>query len=213
MKTIPAIFLTILLCFSVSFGAFSRDISALNAENIIVIEVEIPMPSGTAMTGRIAILTRPDIAPNHVTRIKTLAREKFYDGVIFHRVIANFMAQTGDPTGTGGGGSKLPDLDAEFSRTPHMRGTLSMARQGARPTDPDDVIKKAENSANSQFFICLTRRADLDQNYTVWGRVIAGMNYVDMIPKGEPPMRPAIMKSMRVASDMENWAILAKDFK
>ncbi|NNC72473.1 MAG: peptidylprolyl isomerase [Sphingomonadaceae bacterium] len=139
--------------------------------------------------GRVAIRLRPDVAPNHAQRIKTLARQGFYNGIVFHRVIEGFMAQTGDPTGTGEGGSQLPDLNAEFSRLPHVRGTVSMARA----TDP--------NSANSQFFIMFQPRFQLDSNYTAFGRVIDGMEYVDAIPRGEPPARPARIIRASVAAD------------
>ena len=128
--------------------------------------------------GDVVIKLRPDLAPGHVARIKELAGEGFYDGVVFHRVIAGFMAQGGDPSGTGGGGSDKPDLKAEFSREPHVRGTASMARTN----DP--------NSANSQFFICLADCGFLDGQYTVWGEVVEGMEHVDALPKGEPPRAP-----------------------
>ena len=139
--------------------------------------------------GRVAIRLRPDVAPNHVERIKTLARQGFYNGIIFHRVIDGFMAQTGDPTGTGQSGSQLPDLNAEFSRIPHVRGTVSMARAN----EP--------NSANSQFFIMFMPRFALDTNYTAFGRVISGMEYVDIIPRGEPPATPARIIRASIASD------------
>ncbi len=139
--------------------------------------------------GRVAIRLRPDVAPNHVERIKTLARQGFYNGIIFHRVIEGFMAQTGDPTGTGEGGSSLADLNAEFSRLPHVRGTVSMARA----TDP--------NSANSQFFIMFQPRFQLDSNYSAFGRVISGMEYVDAIPRGEPPANPARIIRASIAAD------------
>ncbi len=129
--------------------------------------------------GRVTIQLYPEIAPNHVERIKTLARQGFYDGIIFHRVIEGFMAQTGDPTGTGTGGSDLPDVAAEFNKFPHLRGTVSMARA----QDP--------NSANSQFFIVFYPRFSLDNSYTNFGRVISGMQYVDVVPRGEPPASPA----------------------
>ena len=128
--------------------------------------------------GDVVIKLRPDLAPGHVARIRELAQEGFYDGVAFHRVIDGFMAQGGDPTGTGGGGSKKPDLQAEFSREPHVRGTASMART----SDP--------NSANSQFFICFDDCGFLDGQYTVWGQVVEGMEHVDALPKGEPPRAP-----------------------
>ncbi|WCL52864.1 peptidylprolyl isomerase [Gimibacter soli] len=140
--------------------------------------------------GRVVIATRPDLAPNHVTRIKELVRQGFYDGTVFHRVIAGFMAQGGDPTGTGMGGSgeKIP---AEFSGAPHLRGTVSMARA----TEPD--------SADSQFFICFTRVAHLDHQYTVWGRVVSGMEFVDQIAVGEPPRNPSKIVKMQVAADVK----------
>jgi len=128
--------------------------------------------------GDVLIRLRPDLAPDHVNRIRELAEEGFYDGVAFHRVIDGFMAQGGDPTGTGGGGSPKPNLRAEFSREPHVRGTASMARTN----DPD--------SANSQFFICLDDCGFLDGQYTVWGEVVEGMEHVDALPKGEPPRTP-----------------------
>lgn len=129
--------------------------------------------------GRVSIQLYPEIAPNHVERIKTLTRQGFYNGIIFHRVIEGFMAQTGDPTGTGTGGSDLPDVAAEFNKFPHLRGSLSMARA----QDP--------NSANSQFFIVFYPRFSLDNSYTNFGRVFSGMEYVDVIPRGEPPTAPA----------------------
>ncbi|MBB3982119.1 peptidylprolyl isomerase [Sphingobium fontiphilum] len=128
--------------------------------------------------GDVVIKLRPDLAPGHVERITTLAKDGFYDGVVFHRVIPGFMAQGGDPTGTGMGGSKLPDIKAEFSREPHVRGVCSMARA----TNP--------NSANSQFFICFDDATFLDGQYTVWGEVTSGMEHVDALPKGEPPRTP-----------------------
>ncbi len=128
--------------------------------------------------GRVLIRLMPAWAPNHVERIKTLTKEGFYNGIIFHRVIDGFMAQTGDPTGTGGGGSKLPDLKAEFNYMPHVRGSVSMAR-----TDQPD-------SANSQFFIVFYPRFALDHRYTNFGRVISGMDVVDSIQRGEPPANP-----------------------
>jgi peptidylprolyl isomerase len=128
--------------------------------------------------GDVVIKLRPDLAPGHVERIKSLTESGFYDGVTFHRVIPGFMAQGGDPTGRGTGGSDLPDLKAEFSREPHVRGTCSMART------PDP------NSANSQFFICFDDAGFLDGQYTVWGEVESGMEHVDALPKGEPPASP-----------------------
>jgi len=140
--------------------------------------------------GQVAISLRPDLAPNHVARIKTLAREKFYDGVVFHRVIDGFMAQTGDPTGTGRGGSKYPDLRQEFSAEPHVRGICSMARA------------QSPDSANSQFFICLADSRFLDRQYTIWGKVIEGMENVDKIKRGEPVRDPDRMVTVRVAADV-----------
>ena len=128
--------------------------------------------------GDVVIRLRPDLAPQHVARIKELTEEGFYDGVVFHRVIPDFMAQGGDPTGSGMGGSDKPDLPAEFSREPHARGVASMARS------------QNPNSANSQFFICFDDCGFLDGQYTVWGEVIEGMEYVDALPKGEPPREP-----------------------
>jgi len=128
--------------------------------------------------GEVVIKLRPDLAPNHVQRITELANSGFYDNVAFHRVIPGFMAQGGDPTGTGTSGSALPDLKAEFSRAPHVRGTASMAR------------KPHPDSANSQFFICFDDAGFLDGQYTVWGEVESGMEHVDALPKGEPPSEP-----------------------
>jgi cyclophilin family peptidyl-prolyl cis-trans isomerase len=139
--------------------------------------------------GRVTLRLMPQWAPNHVERIKTLVRQGFYNGIIFHRVIDGFMAQTGDPTGTGAGGSQLPDLKAEFNDVPHLRGTLSMAR-----TDQPD-------SANSQFFIVFYPRFALDRKYTVFGRVIAGMDAVDRIARGEPPEKPTRIVQASLASD------------
>jgi cyclophilin family peptidyl-prolyl cis-trans isomerase len=123
-------------------------------------------------TGAVTIALRPDLAPHHVARIKELSNSGFYDGVAFHRVIPGFMAQTGDPTGTGSGGSKLPDLKAEFSAERHLRGTCSMARTAS------------PNSANSQFFICFDAAPWLDRQYTVWGQVTDGMEHIDAIKQG-----------------------------
>jgi peptidylprolyl isomerase len=125
-------------------------------------------------SGRVVIKLRPDLAPNHVARVKTLAHQKFYDGTPFHRVIEGFMAQGGDPTGTGEGGSDLPDLKAEFTNMPFVRGVIGAARSD----DPD--------SANSQFFIMLGANHDLDGGYTAWGEVVSGMEFVDKIKRGDP---------------------------
>jgi peptidylprolyl isomerase len=139
--------------------------------------------------GRVVIELRPDLAPKHVARIKELTREGFYDGITFHRVIPGFMAQSGDPTGTGRGGSDKPDLPAEFSEEPFQRGTLGMART----SDP--------NSANSQFFINFAPTPHLNGQYTVWGQVVEGMEYVDQIAQGEPPADPDRIVKMQVAAD------------
>ncbi len=128
--------------------------------------------------GPVVIQMRPDLAPNHVAHIKKLVGEKFYDGIVFHRVIEGFMAQSGCPHGTGTGGSNYPNLKAEFNAEPHVRGTCSMARA----QNPD--------SANSQFFICFTEARFLDKQYTVWGKVISGMENVDKIKRGEPVKDP-----------------------
>jgi peptidylprolyl isomerase len=128
--------------------------------------------------GDVVIRLRPDLAPGHVERIRELAEEGFYDGIVFHRVIPGFMAQGGDPTGTGMSGSSKPNLKAEFSDTPHVRGVASMARSSS------------PNSANSQFFIVFDDARFLDGQYTVWGEVVEGMEHVDALPKGEPPRAP-----------------------
>ncbi len=138
---------------------------------------------------RVGIRLMPAWAPNHVERIKTLARQGFYDGVIFHRVIEGFMAQTGDPTGTGQGGSELPDLAEEFNPMPHIRGSLSMARAAS------------EDSANSQFFIVFYPRFSLDKKYTNFGRVISNMAAVDAINRGEPPANPTRILQASLASE------------
>jgi peptidylprolyl isomerase len=153
---------------------------AADPENTLILTLD---------TGTVTIELRPDLAPGHVERIKELAREGFYDGVVFHRVIPGFMAQGGDPSGTGMGGSKKPDLKAEFSREPHVRGVCSMARTN----NP--------NSANSQFFICFDDATFLDGQYTVWGVVTDGMDAVDALPKGEPPRQPGKIVSAKVAAD------------
>ena len=137
--------------------------------------------------GDVVIKLRPDVAPGHVQRIAGLARDGFYDGVVFHRVIPGFMAQGGDPTGRGSGGSDLPDLKAEFNGEPHVRGTCSMARTN----NPD--------SANRQFFICFDDARFLDKQYTVWGQVESGMDYVDALPVGEPPANPGKILKATVA--------------
>ncbi|MFM9860815.1 peptidylprolyl isomerase [Pseudoxanthobacter sp. M-2] len=152
---------------------------AADLENTLVMETT---------HGRVVIKLRPDLAPNHVARIKELAREGFYDGIVFHRVIDGFMAQTGDPTGTGMGGSGKK-LKAEFSREAHVRGTCSMARA------------QSPDSADSQFFICFAPSRFLDGQYTVWGEVTEGMEFVDKIKRGEPVREPDKIVSMKVAAD------------
>jgi peptidylprolyl isomerase len=152
----------------------------MDAENTLIMTLE---------SGPVTIKLRPDLAPGHVERIKELAREGFYDGVVFHRVIPGFMAQGGDPTGTGSGGSSKPNLTAEFSKEPHVRGVCSMARTNQ------------PNTANSQFFICFDDSKFLDGQYTVWGEVTEGMDLVDGLPKGEPPRAPGKIVSMKVAAD------------
>lgn len=146
--------------------------------------------------GPVRILLRPDKAPNHVARIKQLTRAGFYDGVIFHRVIEGFMAQTGDPLGTGQGGSPLPDLKAEFNDLPHLRGALSMARAD----NPD--------SANSQFFIVFQPVLRLDNKYTVLGRLISGMNFVDAVERGEPPANPSKIVKAWIEADGPSAALI-----
>ncbi len=141
--------------------------------------------------GQVVIKLRPDLAPKHVERIKTLAREGFYDGIVFHRVIDGFMAQVGCPHGTGTGGSKHPNLKQEFNAEPHVRGICSMARS----QNPD--------SANSQFFIVFDDAGFLDRQYTVWGQVIEGMDNVDKIKRGEPVQNPDKITSMKVAADVK----------
>ena len=150
-------------------------------ENTLVIETT---------KGKVVIAMRPDLAPNHVAHIKKLAREGFYDGIVFHRVIDGFMAQTGDPTGTGTGSSKYPNLKQEFSAEPHVRGVASMARA----QNPD--------SANSQFFIVFNDARFLDRQYTVLVKVIEGMENVDLIKRGEPVRDPDSMVTVKVAADI-----------
>jgi peptidylprolyl isomerase len=154
---------------------------APDLENVLVLDL--------STGGRVTIQMYPTDAPAHVERIKTLTRQGFYNGIVFHRVIDGFMAQTGDPTGTGQGGSELPDLKAEFNRIPHLRGTVSMARTN----EPD--------TANSQFFICFQPRFNLDNKYTVFGRVTSGMQFVDAIERGEPPLNPSKVLQASIAAD------------
>ena len=186
MKKILSILISLTLFFSIMTKANAERNKAQNLENILYIDLEY---------GRVIIELLPEVAPEHVGRIKSLARQKFYDGIVFHRVIEGFMAQTGDPTGSGMGGSKLPDIRAEFSDEPHIRGAVSMARASS------------PNSANSQFFIVTKDSRFLDNQYTVWGRVIEGMEHVDKIKKGAPGSgsvtNPDMMVHVRVAADVE----------
>jgi cyclophilin family peptidyl-prolyl cis-trans isomerase len=177
------LFLTLLGGFVIAMTANPGAASALDPENALLIELD---------GGPVIVEMLPDAAPQHVARIKELAREGFYDGIVFHRVIDGFMAQTGDPTGTGTGGSSKPDLPAEFSNEPFERGTLGMART------------QNPNSANSQFFITFGPTPHLNGQYTVWGRVVDGMEHVDAITRGEPPSNPDAMLSVRVLADVDN---------
>ena len=154
---------------------------AADPENILLLDL--------STGGRVTIQLRPDVAPKHVERIKMLARRGFYNGLTFHRVIDGFMAQGGDPKGDGTGGSDLPDLQAEFNGLPHVRGAVSAART------------EQPNTANSQFFIMLSPHLTLDGQYTVFGRVIGGMNFVDAIEKGEPPANPSRILQASMAAD------------
>lgn len=154
--------------------------TAASAEDTLILTLD---------AGEVRIALRPDVAPGHVARIKELARDGFYDGLIFHRVIDGFMAQGGCPNGSGMGGSGKK-LDQEFSDVSHQRGVCSMARTN----DP--------NSADSQFFICFGDASFLDGQYTVWGEVVSGMEHVDALPRGEPPQTPGTIHSARIASDL-----------
>jgi peptidylprolyl isomerase len=190
-KILPALAFCLLTSVPVS-GAFAQDAvapapawpvppAAALPENMLNLDL--------STGGRVTIQLYPEVAPAHVERIKTLVRQGFYNGVVFHRVIDGFMAQTGDPKGTGQGGSELPDLKAEFNKIPHLRGTVSMARTN----EPD--------SANSQFFICFQPRFSLDNKYTVFGRVTSGMQFVDAIERGEPPATPSRVVQASIAAD------------
>ncbi len=162
----------------------TRAVAQADRENTLFLDLK---------DGRVTIEMRPDLAPRHVERIKVLTRQGFYDGTVFHRVIEGFMAQGGDPTGTGRGGSPLPDLPAEFTppaRARFTRGVCGMARS------------QAPNSANSQFFLMFGPYPSLDGQYTIWGRVVAGMDAVDKITRGEPPRTPDRIGRMRVAADV-----------
>ncbi len=174
---------TFLTSLALAFVAFCLPAQAqapkLDPANTLIIELK---------TGKVTIQLRPDLAPKHVERVKLLAGQGFYNGIVFHRVIKGFMAQTGDPTGTGTGGSKLGNLPAEFTPTQFGRGTVG----AARTSDP--------NTANSQFFICFTHTPSLNGKYTVWGQVVDGMNHVDQIAQGEPPPAPDKMLKVYVQS-------------
>jgi peptidylprolyl isomerase len=167
------------LIMTASLGATAN---AADPENTLYLDLK---------DGRVVIDLLPEVAPQHVARIKELARKGFYDGIVWHRVIDGFMAQSGDPTGTGMGGSDLPDLKAEFNKTNFGRGAVGMARAGS----PD--------SANSQFFICFDDCSFLNNQYTVWGQVSSGMELVDKITRGEPPANPDKIVKMQVAADAD----------
>jgi peptidylprolyl isomerase len=173
------------VCLAMFIAAGSAGVAAQSADpgNTIIMTLKDDC--------KVTIALRPDLAPKHVAQIKALTAEKFYDGIIFHRVIDGFMAQTGDPTGTGMGGSKLPDIPAEFSSEPFKRGTLGMARS----QDP--------NSANSQFFIMFAEGDFLNGQYTVFGEVTDGMTCVDAITRGEPPANPDKIVSMKLMKDAQ----------
>jgi peptidylprolyl isomerase len=176
---------TVLIALLTAFAAPAlAQAPAADPSNTLVIELK---------TGKVTVQLRPDLAPKHVERVKQLAREGFYNGLKFHRVIAGFMAQTGDPTGTGSGGSKYPDLPAEFTPTAFERGTVG----AARTNNP--------NSANSQFFFTFTHTPHLNGQYTVWGKVIDGMTHIDNIKKGEPGSgqvaNPDVMQKVYLLSD------------
>jgi cyclophilin family peptidyl-prolyl cis-trans isomerase len=173
----------LLLAAIIAWSFLPASAQTLDPENTVVLK--------TSDNCDVTIRLRPDLAPQHVAQIKKLTRAGFYDGIIFHRVIDGFMAQTGDPTGTGTGGSSEPDLQAEFSDAHFARGTIGMARS----SDP--------NSANSQFFIMFAEGGFLDRQYTVWGEVASGMECIDQIEKGEPPATPDKIVSMKVMKDMQ----------
>ena len=179
MKTFLASLALAFLAFVAVPAAAQTPAPKLDPANTLVIELK---------SGKVIIQLRPDLAPKHVERVKQLAGQGFYDGIVFHRVIKGFMAQTGDPTGTGTGGSKLGNVPAEFTPTQFQRGTVGAARSNS----PD--------SADSQFFICFTHTPFLNGKYTVWGTVVDGMNFVDQIALGEPPPAPDQMLKVYVQS-------------
>ena len=180
-------------------------VPAVTGAPVVPIEVAMGNPEyqlalDLSTGGRVVIQLRPDKAPNHVERVRTLARQGFYDGLIFHRVIDGFMAQGGDPQGNGSGGSTLPNVAAEFNDLPHVRGVISMARS------------ESNDSANSQFFLMLLPRLSLDQHYTGFGRVISGMEFVDAIARGEPPANPTRILQASIVADhrpLPNFAAAA----
>lgn len=181
------IFTLIAAAFLMSATAASAQTPYKDPENTLLLQLK---------DGTVVIQMRPDKAPQHVARIKELVRQGFYDGIVFHRVIDGFMAQTGDPTGTGTSGSGKK-LNAEFNDLKHVRGTVSMARAN----DP--------NSADSQWFICFKPASFLDGKYTAWGQVISGMEFVDNITRGEPPANPDKIISLKVAADVTTPATTA----
>jgi peptidylprolyl isomerase len=179
------LFLSLLLVLGITTASFTAQATtALDPENTLYLDLA---------GGRVVIQMRPDLAPKHVDRIKELVRQGFYNGLTFHRVIAGFMAQTGDPTGTGAGGSGQ-HIPAEFTPTPFVRGTVGMARA-------QDI-----NSADSQFFIMFDENPSLNNQYTVWGQVVSGMEFVDQIRKGEPPVNPDKIIKLQVAADADSIA-------
>jgi cyclophilin family peptidyl-prolyl cis-trans isomerase len=181
-RTVAALGLALMMPRTAMSESTIETAQAQDLENTLYLDLQ---------SGRVVIRLRPDLAPHHVARVKELARRGFYNGIVFHRVIAGFMAQTGDPTGTGTGGSGQK-LQAEFSREPFRRGTVG----AARTSDP--------NSADSQFFICFTDVPQLNGQYTVWGQVVQGMELVDRIARGEPPRNPDRIVRMQVAADARN---------
>jgi peptidylprolyl isomerase len=192
MKSLHTALLVLVLALFAASAAVAQN-ATLDKENILYIDLK---------SGRVAIQLRPDLAPNHVVRAKKLAREGFYDGIVFHRVIDGFMVQTGDPKGDGTGSSKYPDLRAEFSPQSFRRGTLGAARG------------RSAHSANSQFFICLEAATHLNGQYTVWGQVIRGMEHVDAIKKGDPARNGAVdtpdkMLKVLVATDATDHSVLS----
>jgi peptidylprolyl isomerase len=181
LKAIISLFAGMFMASTLAAAQVPAGPPPLDPENTLLLDL--------STGGRVAIQLRPDVAPAHVERMKTLARRGFYNGLTFHRVIEGFMAQGGDPKGDGTGGSDLPDLKAEFNYLPHVRGALAAARADA----PD--------SANSQFFLMLVPRLTMDGKYTVYGRVVSGMNFVDAINRGEPPAEPSRILQASIASD------------